>query len=37
MLAKITFKNQLTLPKQVIDALGKPSNFEVEGMVTAWY
>jgi hypothetical protein len=30
MLAKITFKNQLTLPKQVVDALGKPSYFEVE-------
>lgn len=30
MLAKMTFKNQLTLPKQVVDALGKLSHFEVE-------
>lgn len=30
MLAKITSKNQLTLPKQVVDALGKPSYFEIE-------
>ena len=30
MLAKITAKNQLTLPKRVIDALGNPSHFEVE-------
>ena len=30
MLAKVTSKNQLTLPRQVVDALGKPSHFEVE-------
>jgi len=30
MLAKVTSKNQLTLPKQVVDALGNPSHFEVE-------
>ena len=30
MLAKITAKNQLTLPKRVIDTLGNPSHFEVE-------
>ncbi len=30
MLAKITAKNQLTLPKQVIETLGNPSYFEVE-------
>ncbi len=30
MLAKVTSKNQLTLPRQVVDALGKPSYFEVE-------
>ena len=30
MLAKITSKNQLTLPKPVVDALGRPSHFEVE-------
>ena len=29
MLAKITAKNQLTHPKQVIDTLGNPSYFEV--------
>jgi len=30
MLAKVTAKNQLTLPKRVIEALGNPSHFEVE-------
>lgn len=30
MLAKITAKNQLTLPKQVVETLGNPSHFEVE-------
>ena len=29
MLAKLTGKNQLTLPKQVITALGHPTHFEV--------
>ena len=29
MLAKLTSKNQLTLPKQVITALGHPTHFEV--------
>ncbi|MBV9750295.1 MAG: AbrB/MazE/SpoVT family DNA-binding domain-containing protein [Acetobacteraceae bacterium] len=30
MLAKLTSKNQLTLPKQAVDALGRPSHFTVE-------
>jgi bifunctional DNA-binding transcriptional regulator/antitoxin component of YhaV-PrlF toxin-antitoxin module len=30
MLAKLTSKNQLTLPKQVVEALGHPSHFTVE-------
>ena len=30
MLAKITAKNQLTLSKRVIEALGNPSHFEIE-------
>jgi hypothetical protein len=30
MLAKLTAKNQLTLPKAVISALGTPEYFEVE-------
>lgn len=30
MSAKITAKNQLTLPKRVTDALGNPSHFKVE-------
>lgn len=30
MLAKLTSKNQLTLPKQVIEMLGRPSHFSVE-------
>jgi hypothetical protein len=29
MLAKMTSKNQLTLPKQVIAALGNPTHFDV--------
>lgn len=30
MLAKITSKNQLTLPKSVVNAIGKTDYFEVE-------
>jgi hypothetical protein len=30
MLAKMTSKNQLTLPQRVVDALGKPSHFQVD-------
>ena len=30
MLAKLTAKNQLTLPKRAIEALGSPSHFQVE-------
>jgi hypothetical protein len=30
MLAKITAKNQLTLPRKAIEALGSPSHVEVE-------
>lgn len=30
MLAKITSKNQLTLPRRAVEALGNPSHFEVE-------
>lgn len=30
MLAKLTSKNQLTLPKAVVEALGAPEYFEVE-------
>jgi hypothetical protein len=30
MLAKLTSKNQLTLPKQALDALGPVSHFQVE-------
>ena len=30
MLAKVTSKNQLTLPKQALDALGRPTHFDVE-------
>ncbi len=30
MLAKLTSKNQLTLPKQALDALGATSHFQVE-------
>lgn len=30
MLAKLTSKSQLTLPKQVVDALGRPGHFSVE-------
>ncbi len=29
MLAKITSKNQLTLPKQVLEAIGRPDYLEV--------
>jgi hypothetical protein len=30
MLAKLTSKNQLTLPRRAIDAVGNPSHFQVE-------
>jgi len=30
MLAKVTTKNQLTLPKRMLDAVGSPSYFQVE-------
>jgi hypothetical protein len=30
MLAKLTTKNQLTLPKRAIEALGSPTHFQVE-------
>ncbi len=30
MIAKLTAKNQLTLPRQAVEALGNPSHFEVE-------
>jgi len=30
MFAKLTPANQLTLPKQAVDALGRVSNFQVE-------
>jgi hypothetical protein len=30
MLAKLTSKNQLTLPKQIVEAVGRPSHFDVE-------
>jgi hypothetical protein len=30
MLAKLTSKNQLTLPKRAIEALGSPTHFQVE-------
>lgn len=30
MLAKITSKNQLTLPRRAVEALGNPSHVEVE-------
>ena len=30
MLAKLTAKNQLTLPKRAIEALGSPTHFQVE-------
>jgi len=30
MLAKLTSKNQLTLPKRAVEALGNPSHFQVE-------
>jgi hypothetical protein len=30
MLAKLTAKNQLTLPRQAVQAAGNPSHFEVE-------
>jgi hypothetical protein len=29
MLAKLTAKNQLTLPKRLIDAVGRPTYFEI--------
>ena len=30
MLAKMTSKNQLTLPRRVVEALGNPAYFQVE-------
>jgi hypothetical protein len=30
MLAKLTAKNQLTLPKRAVEALGSPTHFQVE-------
>ncbi len=30
MLAKVTTKNQLTLPKRMLDAVGSPTYFQVE-------
>jgi len=30
MFAKLTARNQLTLPKRVVDALGSPSHFQIE-------
>ncbi len=30
MIAKLTSKNQLTLPKRVVEAVGRPTYFEVE-------
>ncbi len=30
MLAKLTSKNQLTLPKQALDAVGPTSHFQIE-------
>ena len=30
ILAKLTSKNQVTLPEQALDALGRPSHFQVE-------
>ena len=38
-LAKMTAKNQLTLPKAVVDALGHPSHFRVQvhqGVLLLW-
>lgn len=39
MLAKLTAKNQLTLPKRVVDALGNPTHFEIQvhkGALILW-
>jgi hypothetical protein len=30
MLAKVTTKNQLTLPKRMLDAVGRPTYFQIE-------
>jgi hypothetical protein len=38
-LAKLTSKNQLTLPKAVVEALGSPKHFRVqvhEGVLLLW-
>jgi hypothetical protein len=38
-MAKLTSKNQLTLPKAVVDALGRPSHFRVQvhdGVLLLW-
>ncbi len=39
MLAKLTAKNQLTLPKRVVEALDHPTHFEVQvhrGALILW-
>ncbi|HHK60183.1 MAG TPA: AbrB/MazE/SpoVT family DNA-binding domain-containing protein [Desulfobacterales bacterium] len=30
MLAKVTSKNQITIPKQIMDEIGRPDYFEVQ-------
>lgn len=38
-MAKLTSKNQLTLPASVVEALGRPSHFRVqvhEGVLLLW-
>lgn len=38
-MAKLTSKNQLTLPKQVVESLGNPSHFQVQvhdGVLLLW-
>jgi hypothetical protein len=38
-MAKMTSKNQLTLPKAVVDALGRPTHFRVQvhdGVLLLW-
>lgn len=39
MLAKLTAKNQLTLPKRIVDALDNPTHFEIQvhkGALILW-
>lgn len=39
MLAKLTAKNQLTLPKRVVEALDNPTHFEIQvhkGALILW-